>query len=106
MGKKKLSKKKYFLISTKNLRVNTILNFNIYLQHKDRTVLFRKGNNPFTEETLSKLIEHKIESLLISEEDRGEYEKYSLSVKNDSCSHLTNEGFAPPIFDKSENVEK
>lgn len=106
MGKKKLSKKKYFSISTKSLRINTILNFNIYLQHKDSTVLFRKGNNPFTEETLSRLIEHKVESLLISEEDRGKYEKYCLSVKNDSCSHLTNEGFAPPIFDKSKNVEK
>ncbi len=86
MGKKKLvnkklGKKKYFSISTKNLRVNTILCFNIYLQHKDSPVLFRKGDNPFTEETLSKLIEHRIDSLLISEEDRGEYEKYSLSVK-------------------------
>ncbi len=99
-------KKKYFSISTKDLKVNTILNFNIYMQHKNRTVLFRKSHNPFSEETLSKLKEHKIESLLISEEDRGEYEEYSFSVKNDSCSHLTNEGFAPPIFDKSENIEK
>jgi HD-GYP domain-containing protein (c-di-GMP phosphodiesterase class II) len=106
LGKKKLSKKKYFSISTKNLRVNTILNFDIYLQHKDSPVLFRKGNNPFTEEALGRLIEHKIESLLISKEDRGKYEKYSLSVKDDSCSHITNEGFVPPIFDKSENVEK
>jgi HD-GYP domain-containing protein (c-di-GMP phosphodiesterase class II) len=101
-----MDKKKYFSISTKDLRVNTILCFNIYVQHKDSPVLFRKGDNPFTEETLSKLIEHRIDSLLISEEDRGEYEKYSLSVKNDSCSHLTNEGFSPPIFDKSENVEE
>jgi HD-GYP domain-containing protein (c-di-GMP phosphodiesterase class II) len=101
-----MGKKKFFSISTKDLRVNTILNFNIYVQHKDSPVLFRKGDNPFTEETLSKLIEHRIDSLLISEEDRGEYEKYSLSVKDDSCSHLTNEGFSPPIFDKSENVEE
>ncbi|HDY86582.1 MAG TPA: hypothetical protein ENH82_00520, partial [bacterium] len=101
-----MGKKKYFSISTEDLKVNTVLNFNIYVQHKDSTVLFRKGDNPFSEETLSRLIEHKIDSLLISEEDRGEYEKYSSSVKDDSCSHLTNEGFASPIFDKPENVEK
>ena len=101
-----MDKKKYFTILTKDLKVNTVLNFNIYVKTKNSTVLFRKGNNPFSEETLNRLIDHKTDSLLISEEDRGEYDKYSLSVKDDSCSHLTDEGFASPIFDKSKNVEK
>lgn len=100
-----MNEKKYFPISTEDLKVNTILNFDIYIQQKNRFVLFREKNHPFTDETLCKLVEHKKSTIHILKDDREEYRKYYLSLQDKSGPCLQKDGFTLPIFDNPENVE-
>lgn len=101
-----MKKEKFIPIPTANLRLNTILNFNIYIQQKNHFVLFRKEYNPFSEEALFKLVENRINTIFISENDIGKFEKYFYSIQENKIASLTEDGFAPPIFDKPENVKK
>ena len=39
---------KYIPITTNDLRVNTVLDFDIFIQTDNNIVLFREGNLPFT----------------------------------------------------------
>ncbi len=100
-----MNEKKYFPISTEDLKVNTILNFDIYIQQKDRFILFREKNHPFTDETIRKLVENKISTIHILKDDREEYRKYYLSLQDKSSPSLGGESSATPIFDKPGNVE-
>ena len=47
----------YFPVATNDLKVNTILDFDIFIQTSNNIVLFRKQNLPFTESTLHNLAE-------------------------------------------------
>lgn len=96
----------YHPISTENLKVDTVLNFNLYIQQKDRFVLFREKQHPFTEDILYRLIDNKVNTVFVSKEGIVEFKKYYSSFQDDKPSGLTKEGFAGPIFDKPENVEK
>jgi len=97
---------KYNPVPTENLKVDTVLNFDIYTKHKDRFVLFRQKLHPFTEDVLYKLVESKIDTLYVTKEGLIEFQKYSLSIKDKIRTDLTKEGFTGPIFNKPENVEK
>jgi HD-GYP domain-containing protein (c-di-GMP phosphodiesterase class II) len=95
---------KYIPITTDDLRVNTILDFDIFIRTSKNIVLFRKGNLPFTEETVNNLAEHKVRTIFISEDDKGKFEEYYHSLQDNSNSGVSMEGCAPP-FDNPENVE-
>ncbi len=97
---------KYNPVPINNLEVDTVLNFDIYIKHKDSFTLFRQKHHPFTEDVLYKLVEHKTDTVYVTEEGLIEFQKYSLSLKNDSSTYISEEGFAGPIFNKPENVEK
>ncbi len=99
-------KVKYFPVPTENLKINTILNFNIYIQQQNRFVFFREKHHSFTEEILCRLIENKISKVFVTEEGLVELEKYYSSLEDVSPSGMTKEGFVGPIFDKPENVEQ
>ena len=96
---------KYIPITTNDLRVNTVLDFDIFVQTNNNIVLFRNGNLPFTEETVNNLAEHKVRTIFISEDDKGKFEKYYQSLQDSSNSGVSMEGCAPP-FDNPENIEK
>ncbi|MCP5007700.1 MAG: HD domain-containing protein [Planctomycetes bacterium] len=96
---------KYIPVATDNLRIDTILNFRIYIYSNSKFVLFRKKNHPFSEETLNKLIENKVHTVHISDEDIGEFEKYYYENSEQSKSNETEEFFAPP-FDQPANREE
>ncbi|MBI4830389.1 MAG: HD-GYP domain-containing protein, partial [Candidatus Lindowbacteria bacterium] len=68
-------------ILLQSLRVNTITNFDIYMKRsernrKERYVLYRKRNIPFTEYNRKNLFEHGAEILFIDVSDRKEYQVY------------------------------
>ncbi len=94
---------KYFPVATDNLRVDTILNFKIYIQANNNYVLFRKDNHPFSEETLNRLKENRVQTVHISEEDIENFEKYYYenSNKADEVSAISD---SP--FDQAEKREK
>ncbi|MDR4505532.1 MAG: HD domain-containing protein [Candidatus Scalindua sp.] len=96
-------KMKYFPVATENLRVDTILNFKIYIESSNKFVLFRKSNHPFTEETVNRLKENKVHTVFISEEDIENFEEYYYDNKNKF--NVTADIFTPP-FDQPENREK
>ena len=96
---------KYIPIATDDFRVNTILDFDIFIQTNNNTVLFRKGNLPFTEETLNNLAEHKVRTIFISEDDKGKFEKYYHSLQDSANTGVSMEGCGPP-FDNPVSIEK
>ena len=72
---------KYIPVATDDLEVDTILDFDIFIQTSDNIVLFRKQNLPFTEGTLHNLSENKVKTIFISEEDREKLDNYYHSRK-------------------------
>ncbi len=96
---------KYFPITTNNLKVNTILDFDIYIKTGNNIVLFRKHHLPFTKDTLNGLTANKITTLFVLKKDLGKLESYCRSQKNNNSSTLQDEGLATP-FDNPENLEK
>ena len=96
---------KYIPIATDDFRVNTILDFDIYIQTNNNIVLFRKGDLPFTEKTLNNLAEHKVRTIFISEDDKGKFEKYYNSLQDSANTEVSMEGCGPP-FDNPASIEK
>jgi HD-GYP domain-containing protein (c-di-GMP phosphodiesterase class II) len=96
---------KYFQITTDNLKVNTVLDFDIYIKTGNNIVLFRKHHLPFTEDTLNGLTANKVNALFVLEKDVGKLENYFHSLQDNNYSDFQNECFAAP-FDNPENVEK
>ena len=96
---------KYIPVATDDLEVDTILDFDIYIQTSNNIVLFRKQNLPFTEGTLHNLSENKVKTIFISEEDREKLDNYYLSRKGNNSTKMSSECFAAP-FDNPENVAK
>ncbi len=96
---------KYIPITTNDLKVNTILDFDIFIQTSNNIVLFRKENLPFTEETVNNLAEHKVRTIFISEDDKGKFEEYYHSLQDSANTGVSMEGRDPP-FDNPENIEE
>jgi HD-GYP domain-containing protein (c-di-GMP phosphodiesterase class II) len=96
---------KYIPVATDDLEVDTILDFDIYIQTSNNIVLFRKQNLPFTEGTLHNLSENKVKTIFISEEDREKLDNYYQSRKGNNSVKISSECFAAP-FDNPENIEK
>ncbi len=96
---------KYVSIATSNLKVNTVLDFDIYIKTGNNIVLFRKHHLPFTEETLKVLTTNKITSLFVLEKDLGKLEKYCQTQEDNKGSICQDECLDSP-FDNPENLEK
>ena len=96
---------KYIPIATSDLKINTILDFDIFIQTSDNFVLFRKQNLPFTEETLNNLAENKVRTIFVSEDDREKVDGYCQSIEGENNIDIPDECFTAP-FDNPENLEK
>ncbi|GAX60024.1 uncharacterized protein SCALIN_C05_0109 [Candidatus Scalindua japonica] len=96
---------KYISVSTDQLKVNTILDFDIFIQTSSKIILFRKRDLPFTEETLQNLSDNNVKTIFVSEEDREKIENYYDSTRNNGSQKLSKEGFAAP-FNDPKMVEK
>ncbi len=67
---------KYLAIYLESLRINSILDFDLYVRQGQKLVLYRGSNMPFTEETRSKLLDNNVSKLFISADERHSYQKY------------------------------
>jgi len=72
---------KYIPISLDSLRINTVTNFDMYMNisgqsQKERLVLYRKKNIPFTERNRKNLIYQGTDQLFIDPSDRREHQLY------------------------------
>jgi putative nucleotidyltransferase with HDIG domain len=73
---KTLKEKEYLPVYLETLRVDTILNFDLFIKIGGELVLYRSADLPFTERTRMKLIDNKITRLYVSANARGKYQKY------------------------------
>lgn len=58
------------------IRVDSILDFNLFLEVGGRHVLYRAADMPFTDQTRCKLLENRVQRLYISDANRGRYQRY------------------------------
>ncbi|UCD62996.1 MAG: HD-GYP domain-containing protein [Candidatus Zixiibacteriota bacterium] len=59
-----------------SLRVDSVLDFDLFIQVKDKFVLYRSADLPFTETTRQKLIENHVERLFITGDCKIKYQRY------------------------------
>ena len=79
---------KYIPVATDDLKVNTILDFDIFIQTSNSIILFRKQNLPFTEKTLHNLAINKVSTIFISEVDREKLDNYYHSLQSNNSAKM------------------
>jgi len=67
---------RYFPIYLESLRVNAVLDFDLYLERGREYVLFRSARLPFTEKTRQNLIENNITHIYVAATDNRSYYNY------------------------------
>ena len=58
----------YFPIHLEAIRIDTILEFDLFIRINNQMVLYRSTEMPFTDRTLQKLVDNKVERLYITNE--------------------------------------
>ena len=66
----------FISISLQSLRVDTMLDFDLYIRIDGDYVLYRATNMPFSEKTRQLLLEHGVKDLYVSSKNRDGYQKY------------------------------
>lgn len=67
---------KHLSIHLDSLRVDSVLDFNLYLNVAGNLVLYRSADLPFTERTRQKLLDNKVDRLYITGDSRSTYQHY------------------------------
>jgi putative nucleotidyltransferase with HDIG domain len=70
------SEQKYMPIYLDSIRVDSVLDFDLYININNQLVLYRSANLAFTERTRAKLLENKVDRLYITNENRRKYQVY------------------------------
>jgi putative nucleotidyltransferase with HDIG domain len=67
---------RYMPVYLDSLRIDTVLNFDLYIKISGDMVLYRSADLPFTERTQMKLIDNKVTRLYVSFKSKAKYQKY------------------------------
>ncbi len=70
------TKVEYMPIYLDCIRVDSVLDFDLYIKLDRRMVLYRSANLPFTERTRQKLLENKVDRLFIPGDKKTNYQHY------------------------------
>ena len=73
---KNRTEQKYMPIILESIRVDSVLDFDLYLNINNQLVLYRSANLPFTDRTLRKLIDNRVDRLYVAFENKGKYQRY------------------------------
>lgn len=73
---KNRTEQKFMPIYLESIRLDSVLDFDLYIKVNGQLVLYRSANLPFTDRTLRKLVENKIDRLFIKFENKSNYQKY------------------------------
>lgn len=102
-----------------SLRIESVLDFDLYLYNSGRMVLFRASHLPFSEKVRESLLERDIKRLYISRDQRRQYQEYvesnidcilndsdidnftKVSIIYDSAKELLQDIFADPTRGKN-----
>jgi len=66
----------YLTIHLESLRIDSVLDFDLYTLHDGTYVLYRSKRLPFTEKTRKTLVDNGVSSLYVPNSDRHLYQKY------------------------------
>ncbi len=66
----------YLPILLDSLRVDSILDFDLFLTVNGKMVLYRSADLPFNDRTRQNLLENKVDRLFITDENRHRYQRY------------------------------
>jgi putative nucleotidyltransferase with HDIG domain len=66
----------YLPIHVRSLRVDTVLNFDLYLYSSGEMILYRASHLPFTTQHRSALLENGVRHIYVPMDSGGEYRKY------------------------------
>jgi len=67
---------KYMPIYLESLRIDTVLNFDLYIKIGSEMILYRSADLPFTYKTRDKLLENKVTRLYVSKQYQHQYQHY------------------------------
>jgi len=67
---------KFMAIHLESIRVDSVLDFDLYINVNNQLVLYRSGNLPFTDRTLRKLVDNRVDRLYIAFENKKNYQRY------------------------------
>ena len=67
---------RYLPIYLESLRIDSVLDFDLFIKINGEMVLYRSADLPFTEQTLEKLRENSVSRLYVQEDAKGKYQKY------------------------------
>jgi putative nucleotidyltransferase with HDIG domain len=67
---------KYLPIYLESLRLDTVLNFDLFIKVSGEMVLYRSADLPFTEKTKEKLLDNKVSRLYVNAKAKAKYQKY------------------------------
>ncbi|MFZ5981278.1 MAG: HD-GYP domain-containing protein [Candidatus Zixiibacteriota bacterium] len=73
---KKRTEQKFLPIYLDSLRVDSVLDFDLYIKVNNQLVLYRSADLPFTERTRQKLLDNSIDRLYITNQNRDRYQVY------------------------------
>lgn len=69
-------KTKYLGIHLDSIRIDSILDFDLYLKVDNSMVLYRSADMPFTDNTHQRLLDNNVDQLFILTENRSQYQRY------------------------------
>ncbi len=72
----KVPAQRYLPIYLETLRVDTVLEFDLFIKIGKDMVLYRSSDLPFTEKTLHKLLENNVSHLFVNYKSKGKYQTY------------------------------
>ncbi len=67
---------KFMPIYLESIRVDSVLDFDLYIRVNKEMVLYRSSDLPFTERTRKKLVENKVNRLFVTSENKERYQRY------------------------------
>lgn len=70
------TKQKYITIALDSLRVDTVIEFDMFIRVSRGLILYRSADLPFTDRSLQKLLENKVKRLYIKGESKRQYQRY------------------------------
>lgn len=67
---------KFMPIYLESIRVDSVLDFDLYINVNNQLVLYRSANLAFTDRTLRKLVDNRVERLYVAFESKKQYQRY------------------------------
>jgi putative nucleotidyltransferase with HDIG domain len=70
------AEQKFMPIHLESIRMDSVLDFDLYIKVNNQLVLYRSANLPFTDRTLRKLVGNRVDRLFVAFENKGKYQHY------------------------------